>query len=107
FQDIGAFLRSGDLLVVNNSRVIRARIHGKRMSTGGTVEFLLLERSAKTETADIWRVLCRPAKKLKPGEVVYFANKRLTATITHYLSEGEREAQFSTPDVLAWLDEIG
>lgn len=107
FSDVGDYLRSGDLVVVNNSRVIRARIHGKRMATGGGVEFLLLERVAQTPTNDTWRVMCRPAKKLKPGEVVYFANKRLTATITHYLDEGEREAEFSAPDVLAWLDEIG
>jgi S-adenosylmethionine:tRNA ribosyltransferase-isomerase len=107
FRDIGRYLCRGDMLVVNDSRVIRARLHGKRLSTGGTVEFLLLERASQTPQSDTWRILCRPAKKLKPGETVYFANKRLTARITHHTGAGEREAEFDTPDIFPWLDQIG
>lgn len=109
FRDLPEYMRPGDVLTVNDSRVIKARIHGKRLSTGGGVEFLLLERVpiAPDHAGDRWRVMCRPARKLKPGEQVYFANKRLTATVMHYLSEGEREVEFSAPDVLAWLDELG
>jgi S-adenosylmethionine:tRNA ribosyltransferase-isomerase len=52
-------------------------------------------------------VLCRPARKLKPGEVVYFDNKRLIATVRHYSGMGEREVEFECPDIFAWLDKIG
>lgn len=112
FDDISGCLRAGDVLVLNDSRVIRARLHGKRLDTGGSVEFLLLERVAPTAGAadranDVWRVMCRPARKLKPGEIVCFANKRLQAHILHYRSQGEREAEFSAPDVMTWLDKIG
>ena len=111
FGDIGGLLRAGDLLVVNDSRVIPARMHGKRLATGGAVEFLLLERVApppgEEAAGDRWLVLCKPAKKLKPGERVYFANKRLEARVMHYRGEGEREVEFSVPDVLPWLDELG
>src|SRR5437764_676496 len=98
FFEIGELLRSGDLLVLNDSRVIRARIHGKRLATGGAVEFLLLERTGRNTdahgaTRDVWLVLCKPAKKLKPGEKVYFANKQFEATILHYRGEGEREVE--------------
>jgi len=112
FDEIADYLRAGDVLVLNDSRVIRARLHGKRTATGGGVEFLLLERApsadeAVSRTCDVWRVMCRPAKKLKPGEIVYFANKRLQARILHYCGEGEREVEFSAPDVMLWLNQIG
>ena len=112
FADIATLLRPGDLLVVNDSRVFAARIHGKRTATGGAVEMLLLERLAAPSATDgaardRWRVLCRPAKKLKPGEEVYFANRRLTARVLHYAGEGERDVEFDTPDVMPWLDELG
>ncbi|MCX7718728.1 MAG: tRNA preQ1(34) S-adenosylmethionine ribosyltransferase-isomerase QueA [Candidatus Sumerlaeaceae bacterium] len=107
FRDLPALLRAGDLLVVNDSRVIRARLHGKRLATGGGVEFLLLERTGQDAQTDRWLVLCRPARKLKPGETVYFANRRLEAVVLHHRGEGEREVEFRTPDILAWLDELG
>jgi S-adenosylmethionine:tRNA ribosyltransferase-isomerase len=107
FARIGEYLQPGDLLVLNDSKVIRARLHGKRASTSGHVEFLLIERMGAEQGRDRWRVICRPAKKLRPGEVVYFANNRLHATILRYLDVGEREVEFDCPDVLARLDEIG
>lgn len=109
FAMLGNYLTSGDLLVINDSRVIRARLHGKRMATGGHVEFLLVERHSPAPNAgkDAWLVLCRPARKLKPGEMVYFANKRLMARILHYAGAGERIVEFDCPNVLEWLDQIG
>jgi S-adenosylmethionine:tRNA ribosyltransferase-isomerase len=107
FSDIGQFLREGDLLVLNNSKVIPARLRGKRLTTGGQVEFLLVRQLEPQEGKDRWLVLCRPAKKLKPGEKVYFSNKRLEATILHYACEGEREVIFNCSNVLDLLNEIG
>lgn len=111
FAEIGNYLRIGDLLVVNDSRVIRARIHGRREVTGGKVELLLIERenasSSSGQKRDVWKVLCRPAKKLMTGERIYFANKRLFAEVIGYEGEGERTIAFETADILLWLDELG
>lgn len=109
FADIGRFLNPGDLLVLNDTRVFPARIHGKRLETGGRVEFLLLKRTGCTADppCDRWHVICRPARKLKPGEIVYFASKKLHARVLHYVSEGEREVEFDTGDIHPWLDRIG
>ncbi len=108
FRDIAGLLEPASLMVVNDSRVFPARLHGRRMATGGGVEFLLLDRLPRGEgDGDRWRVMCRPAKKLKPGEEVYFAGKRLTVRVLHYAAEGERDVEFSVPDVMPWLDEIG
>jgi len=107
FAQVGRFLREGDLLVVNESKVIPARLHGKRSRTGGHVELLLVERTGQSEGRDRWRVICRPARKLQPGETIYFANKRLEAAIVRYLDVGEREVEFYCPDVLVFLDELG
>ncbi|MCX7625740.1 MAG: S-adenosylmethionine:tRNA ribosyltransferase-isomerase, partial [Candidatus Sumerlaeaceae bacterium] len=107
FACIGDYLSPGDLLVINDSKVIRARLRGKREATGGLVEFLLVERTSALEGCDRWRVICKPARKLKAGEEVYFANKRLKARIVAYMDVGEREVEFDCPNVLARLDEIG
>ena len=63
FYDIGDFLRPGDLLVLNNSRVIPARLKGRRSGTGGAVEVLLLHR----QQPGVWRAMIRPARRLGPG----------------------------------------
>ena len=63
FYEIGRFLRPGDLLVVNDSRVIPARLRGRRLGSGGAVELLLLHR----EGAGLWRALVRPGRRLRPG----------------------------------------
>ena len=63
FYDIENLLRPGDLLVVNNSRVIPARIYGFKKDTGSHVEFLLLEQKAE----DTWEILVKPGKKAKVG----------------------------------------
>ena len=63
FYEIGDFLRAGDLLVVNNSRVIPARLKGRRSGTGGAVEVLLLHR----QEPGVWRAMIRPSRRLGPG----------------------------------------
>ena len=63
FYEIGRFLRPGDLLVLNNSRVIPARLRGRRLGTGGAVEVLLLHRAG----AGRWKALVKPGRRLRPG----------------------------------------
>ena len=63
FHEIGRYLRSGDLLVLNNSRVIPARLRGRRLGTGGAVEVLLLHRAGAGE----WKALVKPGRRLRPG----------------------------------------
>jgi S-adenosylmethionine:tRNA ribosyltransferase-isomerase len=94
FGDIGQWLRRGDLLVLNNTRVIPARVFGK-LPTGGAVELLLL-RQAEPGT---WEALSRPSRKARPGAVLLFGSHR--ATIVERKPEGIRVVRFDPPDVSA------
>jgi S-adenosylmethionine:tRNA ribosyltransferase-isomerase len=89
FSDIGRWLRAGDLLVANNSRVIPARLIGELRGTRGKVEMLLTEPVNETD----WLVLCRPAKKLKPDTAVLFGES-LRATVLGHRGRGERLVRF-------------
>ena len=105
FAHIGAWLREGDLLVVNDSRVIPARLLGQKPS-GGLVEYLLLEQTG-THT---WRALVRPGRRLQPGAEVHFGNGLLTSRIVQRLPEGEREVEFSwegNQTFMELLDSLG
>lgn len=77
FRKIGDFLRKGDLLVVNDTKVFRARIFGK-LQTGGTVEFLLLRCVTSSPTSSTWETLGKPGKKLQPGTKVFGKNWSVT-----------------------------
>jgi S-adenosylmethionine:tRNA ribosyltransferase-isomerase len=92
FTDIGRWLRDGDLLVLNNTRVIPARVFGK-LPTGGTVELLLL-RQVEPGT---WEALSRPSRKARPGAVLLFGHHR--ATIVERKPEGIRVVRFDPSDV--------
>jgi S-adenosylmethionine:tRNA ribosyltransferase-isomerase len=92
FGDIGQWLRSGDLLVLNNTRVIPARVFGK-LPTGGAVELLLL-RQVEPGT---WEALSRPSRKARPGATLLFGSHR--ATIVERKPEGIRVVRFDPPDV--------
>jgi S-adenosylmethionine:tRNA ribosyltransferase-isomerase len=100
FSDIGQWLRSGDLLVLNNTKVIPARVFGK-LPTGGTVELLLL-RQVEPGT---WEALSRPSRKAKPGAVLQFGSHR--ATILERKPEGIRVVRFDPPDVSALQQSCG
>ncbi|MBM2827228.1 MAG: queA, partial [Dehalococcoidia bacterium] len=71
FRDIGYYLKPGDLLVANNSRVFPARLHARRLPSGGKVEVLLLRRAG----GDVWEALVRPAKRLRVGASLVFVPK--------------------------------
>jgi S-adenosylmethionine:tRNA ribosyltransferase-isomerase len=86
------YLRAGDCLVLNNTRVFPARLIGSRVPTGGTVELLLLNEIEPT----VWRVLARPARRLKPGTRVSFGNSRLTAVVTTTNDDGTRVVEFDS-----------
>ncbi|MCC5875527.1 MAG: tRNA preQ1(34) S-adenosylmethionine ribosyltransferase-isomerase QueA [Candidatus Sumerlaeia bacterium] len=95
FSQLPDFLQSGDLLVVNDSRVIPARLTGRR-SSGGAVEVLLLHREEDSPTT--WSALVRPGKKIREGEIVTLgADGSLRAEVGERLGEGARRVRFLCP----------
>ncbi|HJE86743.1 tRNA preQ1(34) S-adenosylmethionine ribosyltransferase-isomerase QueA [Levilactobacillus brevis] len=90
FYDIVDELHAGDAVVMNDSRVMPARLYGIREETGGHVEVLLLHNVE----GDVWETLMKPAKRLHVGTVVSFGDGQLTATITEERDEGIRLIEF-------------
>lgn len=90
FSDVIDYLNEGDCLVINNTRVIPARLIGAKEDTGAKVEILLLKRLQN----DIWETLVKPGKKLKPGARVIFGDGRLKAEILEIAEEGNRMVKF-------------
>ena len=90
FSDVIDYLNEGDCLVINNTRVIPARLIGEKEDTGGKVEVLLLKRRAN----DVWETLVKPGKKLRPGARVIFGDGRLKAEILEIAEEGNRLVRF-------------
>lgn len=104
FYNLCSHLKKGDLLVLNDSRVIPARIYGEKEDNGTFIEFLLLEQKENMK----WEILCRPGKKAKVGTRFTFGGGRLKAVITDILEDGNRIAEFECEGSLfAALDEIG
>ena len=103
FRDIIDELNPGDALVINNTRVIPARLFGIKEGTERHVEFLLLNK----KTQDTWEILCRPGKKLKVGDRVVFSEK-LSAEILHKEEDGVTLVRFYCDGIFeAVLDELG
>ncbi len=90
FKNIIEFLKPGDCLVLNDTKVIPARLLGTKKDTGAAVEILLLKRKEN----DIWETLVRPGKKLRPGAEVTFGDGCLTAKILDIVEEGNRLVRF-------------
>lgn len=104
FYDVVDFLKEGDLLVVNDSRVIPARLYGNKEGTGAKIEFLLLERKEK----DIWEILVKPGKKARRGARFVFGDGLLKAEIMEVLPDGNRLAKLECEgDIYAVLDKVG
>lgn len=104
FLDILNYLEPGDCLVRNNTKVIPARLYGEKKETGAQVEFLLL----KQLEGDIWEVMVRPGRRLKPGAVVTFGGGSLTGEILDYLEGGNRRVKFYYKGIFnEILDQIG
>lgn len=90
FKNIGDYLKEGDCLVLNNTKVIPARLIGEKEGTGAKVEVLLLKRLE----ADRWECLVKPGKRLKVGAHIVFGDGRLRAEILELREEGNRLIQF-------------
>ena len=103
FKDIIDYLKPGDCLVINNTKVIPARLYGKK-NTGAHVEFLLLNRIE----GDFWEVMVKPGNKLKPGTIAYFGDGILKAEILDILDGGNRKVRFEYKGIFnEILDQIG
>lgn len=103
FSDIVEYLRPGDVLVINDTKVIPARLYGVKKGTRRAVEFLLLRRLS----LDTWEIIMKPGRKLKPGDEVEFSDK-LSATILKKKDDGVTEVRFVFDGVFETiLDELG
>lgn len=104
FEDIIEYLEPGDCLVLNDTKVIPARLVGTRKDTGGKVEFVLLKRTGK----DIWEILVKPGRRAKIGSEIIFGDGRLRARIIDYTDAGGRIAEFYYDGIFEQvLDELG
>ena len=104
FKDIIDYLNPGDCLVVNNTKVIPARLIGEREGTGAHIEVLLLKRREN----DIWEVLVKPGKKAKPGTIINFGGDKLQAEVLEVVDDGNRLIQFRYKGIFEEiLDELG
>ncbi|CZQ82459.1 tRNA preQ1(34) S-adenosylmethionine ribosyltransferase-isomerase QueA [Trichococcus ilyis] len=104
FTDIVAELQEGDALVLNNTRVLPARLHGVKPDTGGHIEVLLLNNIQ----GDEWETLVKPGKRVKVGTVISFGDGRLTAEVTQSLEHGGRILNFKYDGVfLEILESLG
>ncbi len=103
FYDLCNILEEGDCLILNDSRVLPARLYGKRDKTGGAIEYLLLNQRQK----DIWEIICKPARKAKVGTVFNFSDK-LKSEILEDLGDGKKLVKFYYDgNFYSILDEIG
>ena len=104
FSDVIDYLTEGDCLVINNTRVIPARLIGEKEGTGGKVEALLL----KSRANDVWETLVQPGKKLKPGAKITFGDGRLRAEVLEVVEEGNRLVKFHYEGIFEEiLDSLG
>ena len=93
FNEIGTFFTKKDTLVLNNTKVINARLNGNRVPTGGAVELLLLEKKED----DTWKVMVRPGRRCRKGQIFSFP-ENLTGTVTEELGMGRALVQFRSQD---------
>lgn len=104
FYELPDFLKPGDCLVLNDSRVLPARLLGQRLPGGGACEVLLLVDKGD----NVWECLVRPGKKLRPGAVISFGNGELTATIEAEVDGGNRLVRFHYEGIfLEVLERLG
>jgi S-adenosylmethionine:tRNA ribosyltransferase-isomerase len=103
FCHVGRYLRAGDVLVLNDTKVIPARLHGRKVATGGKVEVLLLHDNGD----GAWEVLLRPAAKAAPGTVIRFGAGGLQGKVEGRQANGACIMRFMPQDILAMLETCG
>ncbi len=104
FTDIVDYLHEGDCLVLNNTKVIPARLMGTKVETGAAIEVLLLKRREK----DVWETLVKPGKKAREGAVISFGGGLLTGKVIDVVDEGNRLIQFQYEGIFEEvLDQLG
>ncbi len=104
FKDIKEYLRAGDCLVINNTKVIPARLMGEREGTGAVIEVLLLKRMEN----DVWETLVKPGKKAKTGTKIIFGGGKLVGEVIDIVEEGNRRIKFTYEGIFEEiLDELG
>lgn len=104
FYDIADYLNEGDTLILNDTRVIPARLYGHKESTGGAIEFLLLNK----RKLDEWEVILKPGRRAKPGARFVFGNGELKAEVLEVVNDGNRIVRFEYDGVFEEiLDKLG
>lgn len=104
FKDIVQYLNKGDCLVLNDTRVIPARLLGEKEDTRGKIEFVLLKKI----NGDVWEVILKPGKKAKPGSRFVFGNGELKAEVIEIIEEGNRLVRFEYDGIFEEiLDKVG
>ena len=105
FHDLPGYLQPGDVLVVNNSKVLPARLMGVKVPTGAVCELLLLQQVK----GDTWECLARPGKRMQPGTNISFGDGTLTAVVDETLPDGNKYVTFTydTETLYEKLDEFG
>ena len=104
FRDILKYLKPGDCLVINDTKVIPARLYGSKVGTDAAIEILLLKRREN----DIWETLVKPGKKCKVGTVISFGDGILTGEVVDIVDEGNRLIQFRYDGIFEEiLDQLG
>ena len=104
FSEIIDYLNEGDCLVINDTKVIPARLYGHKEETGALIEILLLKRREN----DIWECLVKPGKKARPGAKITFGNGILKGEIIDVVDEGNRLIQFHYEGIFEEiLDQLG
>lgn len=104
FREIKDYLKPGDCLVINDTKVIPARLIGEKEGTGGKVEVLLLKRKEN----DVWETLVKPGKKMKPGARVSFGDGLLKGEVLEVVEEGNRLIHFEYEGIFEEiLDQLG
>ena len=104
FKDITGYLKKGDCLVINNTKVLPARLFGQKEGTGAKIELLLLKRKEN----DVWETLVKPGRKAKPGTKIIFGSGVLKGEIIGEAEEGNRLIQFTYDGIFEEiLDKLG
>ena len=105
FKDLTDYLRAGDCLILNDTRVIPARIYGVKKETGAVVEFLLLKQSEN----NVWECLCKPGKRAKIGTEFVFGEGIVECEVIDVTGDGNRKVQFKcdSKEIYNILDKIG